>query len=84
MMMSETQLVDVIAACAREVVPGLEDHAFTRADRLAELGANSLDRADILIRVLEILSLEAPRTTFAGAKNIGELADLLRERLREA
>jgi polyketide biosynthesis acyl carrier protein len=77
--MNSDDILKVITQVTREVLPGLDDHEFVRSDRLAELGANSLDRADIIVRVLETLGLSIPRTALARATNVGELADLLQE-----
>jgi len=35
----------VITKHARDIVPGLEDHAFAWTDSLKALGANSIDRS---------------------------------------
>jgi polyketide biosynthesis acyl carrier protein len=72
--------LSVIAQCIRDTIPELADHDFKRTDRLAELGVNSMDRAEIVVRALEALQLRIPRVSLAGAKNIGELADLLHEK----
>ncbi len=79
--MDTDSILEVIAGCAREVVPELAGHVFGRQDRLVELGANSLDRAEILMMVMERLSLSIPRIELAGPSNIGELADLLHAKL---
>jgi polyketide biosynthesis acyl carrier protein len=75
--MSRDDILAVIAQHAREVVPGLETHAFQGQDSLADLGANSVDRAEILMLVQESLGLSLPRVALFGPRNIGELADLL-------
>jgi polyketide biosynthesis acyl carrier protein len=77
-------IFDLIARSAREVLPDLETHAFTRGDSLAELGANSMDRAEITMLVMEQLALKIPRTELFGPNNIGELADLLHAKLHTA
>jgi polyketide biosynthesis acyl carrier protein len=74
----------LIEKCAREVLPDLPARALTPSDRLADFGANSMDRADILMMVLEQLRLDAPRATFAGAQNVGELASLVHRQLGAA
>jgi polyketide biosynthesis acyl carrier protein len=79
--MSADELFDLVVSCTREVIPELNDHAFQRTDRLVELGANSVDRADILMTVLEALALRIPRVQLFGASNIGELVDLLHAKL---
>jgi polyketide biosynthesis acyl carrier protein len=78
---SSEDILEVIASCTREVLPGLEDHPFRRTDRLVDLGANSIDRAEIVMMVLEKLSLKIPRTAVFGPSNIGELSDLLHAKL---
>ncbi len=65
----------------REVLPGLDDHAFQFSDSLRELGANSIDRSEIVMLTLETLSLKIPMIDVAKAENMGELATLLHARL---
>jgi polyketide biosynthesis acyl carrier protein len=77
------QILDVIVRHTREVLPDLQAHEFTPADRLQELGANSVDRAEIVTLVLESLALRIPRTELFGPANIGELARLLQTKMRE-
>ena len=74
--MTRNQVIEVIAESTREIVPGLENHNFTASDRLIDLGANSVDRAEIAMLVQESLTLSIPRIEFFGPRNIGELADL--------
>lgn len=79
--MKRAQVLDLIAQHAREVVPGLDDHVFAPSDRLADLGANSVDRAEIVTLAQESLSLTVPRVELFGPTNIGELADLFVRKL---
>ena len=75
--MNKERVVELIGEHAAAVLPGLDGHRFAPSDRLSDLGANSVDRAEILMMVLESLSLQIPRVELFGPKNIGELADLL-------
>lgn len=75
--LSPETVFDLIVRHTREVVPELDGHVFRREDRLADLGANSIDRAEIVAMVLESLSLNVARAQLFGPHNIGELADLL-------
>lgn len=79
--MNKTKLLDLIAQHTREVLPGLETHQFVVADRLADLGANSVDRAEIAMLVQDSLNISIPRIELFGPKNIGELADLFLQKL---
>ncbi|MBW8851148.1 MAG: acyl carrier protein [Xanthomonadales bacterium] len=75
--MNQQDILDVIVNHAREVVPELETHDFQPTDSLRALGANSVDRADIIMMTLESLSLSIPLNELASAANIGELAGLI-------
>jgi polyketide biosynthesis acyl carrier protein len=78
---TKTELLDLIAWHTREILPGLEAHQFVASDRLVELGANSVDRAEIAMLVQESLDLSVSRVELFGPKNIGELADLFLQKL---
>ncbi|WP_116137736.1 acyl carrier protein [Trinickia diaoshuihuensis] len=79
--MTREDVFQLIADRAREVLPDLKDHVFKDSDRLRDLGANSLDRAEIAMLVLESLSLTIARVELFGPSNVGELADLIHSRL---
>ena len=82
--MNKTKLLELIAQHTREVLPDLETHQFIASDRLADLGANSVDRAEIAMQVQESLNISIPRIELFGPKNIGELADLFLQKLNAA
>lgn len=73
-------VLSLIVKNTREVVPELNGHAFQATDRLRDLGANSLDRSEILIMTLEDVGLVTPLVQFAGASSIGELAEMIHAR----
>ncbi len=77
-------MLELIGTHTREVLPGLDAHRFTGSDRLADLGANSVDRAEIAMLVQEALALSVPRVELFGPKNIGELADLFLRKVNAA
>lgn len=82
--MSKTELLDLIGRHTREILPGLDAHPFVASDRLVDLGANSVDRAEIAMLVQESLGLSVSRVELFGPKNIGELADLFLMKLDAA
>ena len=59
-----------------EILPHVEPDKILAAGRLVDLGANSIDRADIAIRTMEDLSIKMPLVELAKVTNIGELVDL--------
>lgn len=70
-------IFEAIVRHAREVIPSLESHPFVESDSLKALGANSVDRADIIMMTLEALSLNIPLVDMAKAESIGELAGII-------
>jgi polyketide biosynthesis acyl carrier protein len=79
--MTNLEILDLIAQRTRELLPGLDAHQFMRSDRLVDLGANSVDRAEISMLVQESLGLSISRVELYGPQNIGELADLFVKKL---
>jgi len=77
--MNREEIFKLIIRHAQEVIPSLADYTFQPQDRLHDLGANSVDRAEILMLALESLSLNVQLVELYGPNNIGELADLLHE-----
>jgi polyketide biosynthesis acyl carrier protein len=82
--MNKQRIVELIGEHAASVLPSLQGYSFAANDRLQDLGANSVDRVEILMMVLDSLSLSIPRVELFGPKNIGELAELLVGKLQAA
>ena len=78
--MNREEIFRIIASHTRVVLPDLENHQFRFDDALKDLGANSIDRSEIVMLTLESLSLKVPLIDVAGAQNMGELADILYEK----
>ncbi len=75
--MNKEDVFKFIVSHTCEVIPELEDHSFQPGDSLKQLGANSIDRAEIIMMTLEALSLQIPLVDMAGAKNIGNLSEII-------
>lgn len=78
--MNQERVFETIVKHVQDVIPELEGHPFQPADSLKALGANSVDRADIIMLTLESLSLNIPLIEMAKAENIGELARIIHEK----
>src|SRR5438105_2334113 len=78
--MNVEDIFEVIIHHVREVLPGLADHSFRFTDSLRELGANSVDRSEIIAMTLESLFLNIRLVEVARAQNIGELAVILHQK----
>lgn len=59
-----------------EIMGTIDDSAITPQNSLRELGANSMDRADILMQVMSKLGLKIPMIEFASAKNIHDIVSI--------
>jgi len=79
--MDKKTLFDIVTSSVREVIPELASHPFVAEDELTRLGANSIDRAEIVNLTLEKLALNIPRIEMVDAKTIGGLVDVLHARL---
>ncbi|MGK9265941.1 acyl carrier protein [Bacillus inaquosorum] len=82
--MDRQKIFEVLVTNICEVLPELDGHRFEPEDQLVELGADSVDRAEIITMVLEDLSLKIPRIELSGVKNIGELAEVLYDKVQSA
>jgi len=82
--MNKDDIFNIIVNHSCEVIPALAAHPFQWSDQLSVLGANSIDRADIVMMTLESLALRMPLIALADAKNLGELADLLYAKLQSS
>lgn len=80
--MNREDIFELIAYNCCQIIPRLEGHLFQRSDRLKDLGANSIDRTEILMITMDSLSLKMPLVEMFGAKNIGELVDRFYEKLK--
>jgi len=69
-------LLQTIKDSIVEIFPTLSATEITEIDSLKNLGANSIDRAEIIILTLNRLKLKVPLVQFASAKNIGGLIDI--------
>ncbi len=79
-LVNTNEIIDIITRHTREVIPRLEGHPIAPTDSLRALGANSIDRADIIMMTLESLSLSIPLIHMAKAENIGDLARIIHEK----
>jgi polyketide biosynthesis acyl carrier protein len=76
------EIFGVIARHVREVLPDMDGAEILPEHSLAQLGANSVDRAEIVMLAMNSLSLRIPRVETFGPRNLGELAELFHVRLQ--
>lgn len=77
--MAEDAMFLAVKDAASSVMTDLVSDALTEQASLRELGANSLDRAEIIMRVMEDQKLMVPMIRFAMCQNLADIAETLRE-----
>ncbi len=60
-----------------KVLPLVNEQQIVAEKRLVDLGANSIDRSEIVINCMTILNVKLEPMTLASLKNIGELWEAL-------
>ena len=75
-----------IAASVREairaVLPSVPVEAIAGDKHLRELGADSVDRVEIILMILDRHHLKEPMSSFSQLPNIDALVDFVHERCR--
>jgi polyketide biosynthesis acyl carrier protein len=75
--MSKEEVLSVLKKVVSEIIPDIEPERIKPEESLRDLGANSVDRMDIVIEVMEELKLKIPLVEFGKVNNIQGLVDLL-------
>lgn len=81
--MDEQQIFTLIKQKITEVIPELSNREISINDSLRELGANSVDRAEILIESMSALELKVPLIDFGAAKNIADIVSVFSQKMQE-
>lgn len=76
----KNEIASLIRENLLEILPELSGENFSYDDSFVELGANSIDRGELITITLERLDLDVPRIEFVCAQTINELADLIVEK----
>ncbi len=74
------KIIELIISNLTEIIPELDGKAISLDERLVNMGANSVDRGELITVTLEKLDLNIPRIELVGAQTINELADLIMEK----
>ena len=61
------------------VLPDLDPAAVVPSASMRSLGADSMDRMDVVVGTVEALGIDAALHRFGDAANLGELTDLILE-----
>lgn len=75
--MSQDEIFQTFKAVFVDVVPDVDIDRITLQDSMRDLGANSIDRAEIITETMEQLDIVLPMVSFAEAQNIGDIVTVL-------
>jgi polyketide biosynthesis acyl carrier protein len=77
---------DEVARALREaiaaILPAVPAREIDPGKHLRDLGADSIDRVEIILHVMERLGVDEPLASFSDIPSIGALLDFLGERMR--
>ncbi len=77
MLLNKEKIFEVVRANTLKVLPDLVADDVTIDKSLTDLGANSVDRVEVVIYSLEDLRLKVPTSELHGIRNLRALVDLL-------
>lgn len=81
--MTRDDVFTVVKKNIREVLGHLNGQDIPIEASLKDLGANSLDRADITVQCMEDLQIKIPLVEFGGINNLEGLVNLLTRKVNE-
>ena len=77
--MAKEKVYEVVKNVIMEVIPDLKPEMISIDKSLKELGANSIDRMEVVTLSMEALQVKLPLMSFAAVSNIEGLVDVLFE-----
>ncbi len=80
--MNDEHIFTTIKAAIGTVMGSLVPTFITPSDSLRQMGANSLDRAEILMQSMEELNVRLPMLSFAEAQNLADIVAVFASALR--
>ncbi|MEU3838479.1 phosphopantetheine-binding protein [Streptomyces sp. NPDC028635] len=79
--MTEEEIFAVLRAQIIDVLPEAADVEITLDHSMRDLGANSIDRMDVVIAAQEELGITVPNAALTGANDLRSLVSVFREHL---
>lgn len=77
--MSKDHVFEVVKNVVMEILPDVKPEQISLERSLRDLGANSIDRMEVVTMSMEELGLKIPLMSFAHVSNIEGLVDVLAE-----
>jgi len=80
--MTKAEIFEVTKRNLIELLPELESVNIEPEQSMKDLGANSIDRADVVLQTMEALEIKVPLHQLGGIQNIQGLIDFFHDRLQ--
>jgi len=77
--MTKKHVYEVVKSVITEVLPDIEPELIALEKSLRDLGANSIDRMEVVTMSMQELGVKIPLISFAQVANIEGLVDVLTE-----
>lgn len=78
--MSKDEILEIIIDKIVELLSDLDKDDIREGDSMKALGANSMDRFDIISDTMNETDIRVPFVEFGNLKSIGDVAELLYEK----
>lgn len=75
--MTKEEIFEVVKRNLLEILPDIDSTRIDPLESMRDLGANSIDRADVVIQSMEALHLKFPLHELGSVANIKGLIDFL-------
>jgi len=72
----------VVKGAIADVLPDVDTEAVSIEQNLKSLGANSIDRTEIVMSSMEKLGIKMPLVSFGGVENIEDMVDVMADAYR--
>lgn len=80
--MTQEELFETIKQNLIQILPDLDPERITPQQSMKDLGANSIDRMDVILQTMEELRLKFPLHELGGVENLQGLVDFLHAKCR--
>lgn len=78
--MKKDQVFDVFCKVVMEILPEVKKEQITEDQQLVNLGANSIDRSEIMMQSMMELKIKAPLVECAKLKKIGDIVEFFQSK----
>lgn len=77
--MSREEVYNIVQETIMDILPDVEKEQISIEKQLKDVGANSIDRMEIVTMSMRELNIKIPLMSFAGVNNIEGLVNVLHE-----